>query len=309
MESKDLPQKSALRNDRQIRAFVLGFKFFSLTPQGKWGMISDEGDEMELLCPVCGKILEKTPGQYRCPNRHSFDIARQGHVNLLTVQQKHSKMPGDTVEQVTSRRAFLDGGFYGPIAECLTQTALELGAEGPILDVGCGEGYYSSRLATAMGAELTGLDISKEAVRFAAARHKGHQWLCATAAHIPVADGAVGTLTSLFAVTLPEEFRRVLKKNGLLFQVLACQDHLLGLKNVIYPELKLREKDSVPSLPGFQLVTSRPISFEFTVEGQQVQNLLSMTPHVYRIGKEGAARLAATQTLTDTASCILNVYR
>ncbi len=264
---------------------------------------------MELLCPVCGKILEKTPGQYRCAAGHSFDIARQGHVNLLTVQQKHSKMPGDTVQQVTSRRAFLDGGFYTPIAEALTQTALELGAAGPILDVGCGEGWYSAQMAAALGAELTGLDISKEAVRFAAGRHKGHQWLCATAAHIPVADHQVGTLMSLFAITLPEEFHRVLRENGLFFQVLAAQDHLLGLKNIIYPELKLREKDSVPELPGFAPVTSRPIRFTFTVEGAQVRNLLSMTPHVYRISKAGAARLASTDTLTDTASCVLNVYR
>ncbi len=264
---------------------------------------------MELLCPVCGKILEKTPGQYRCDAGHSFDIARQGHVNLLTVQQKHSKMPGDTAQQVISRRAFLDGGFYGPIAQALTQTALELGAVGPILDVGCGEGYYSTKMAAALEADLTGLDISKEAVRYAAARHKGHQWLCATAAHIPVADHSVGTLMSLFAITLPEEFRRCLAEKGLFFQILAAQDHLLGLKRIIYPELKFREKDSVPELPGFQLVASRPIRFEFTVEGEQVQNLLSMTPHVYRIGKEGAARLAATQMLTDTASCVLNVYR
>jgi len=30
---------------------------------------------------------------------------------------------------------------------------------------------------------------------------------------------------------------------------------------------------------------------------------------VFRIGKEGAKRLEETQVLTDTASCMLNVYR
>ena len=92
------------------------------------------------------------------------------------------------------------------------------------------------------------------------------------------------------------------------WQVLAAQDHLLGLKKIIYPELKLREKDSVPELAGFELAESVPIRFTFTVEGQQVQNLLCMTPHVYRIGKEGAERLRQTETLTDTASCVLNLY-
>ena len=264
---------------------------------------------MDLICPICGQGLQKFDREYRCENRHSFDIARQGYVNLLTVQQKKSLHPGDTREQVASRRTFLEGGFYGPIARTLCDTARELGASGPILDVGCGEGYYSAALAQALDAELTGLDISKEAVRFAAAKYKNARWLCATAAHLPVADGSVGTLTSLFALTMPEEFNRVLGPEGLYFQVLAAQDHLLALKSIIYPELHLKEKDSVPEIPGFQLVKTLPIRFTFTVEGAQVQNLLSMTPHVYRISKEGAAKLASTETLTDTASCVLNVYR
>ena len=91
--------------------------------------------------------------------------------------------------------------------------------------------------------------------------------------------------------------------------MLAAEDHLLGLKSIIYPELSHKEKDSVPQIPGFRLVESRPVCFTFTVEGEQVQNLLSMTPHVYRISKEGAARLAATEKLTDTASAVLNVFR
>ena len=264
---------------------------------------------MELICPICGAALCREDRCYRCENRHSFDIARQGHVNLLPVQQKKSLHPGDTRDQVLSRRTFLEAGFYTPIADTLCQTALELGAKGPILDIGCGEGYYSSRLAAAMNTELTGLDISKEAVRCAAAKYKNALWICGTAAHLPVPDHSAGVITSLFALTMAEEFRRVLASDGLYFQVLAAQDHLLGLKSIIYPELKLKEKDSVPDLPGFRLVKTVPIRFEFTVAGEQVQNLLSMTPHVYRISKDGAARLAATDKLTDTASCVLNVYR
>lgn len=264
---------------------------------------------MELICPICGGVLSRVDREYRCENRHSFDIARQGYVNLLTVQQKRSLHPGDTREQVLSRRAFLDQGFYEPIARTLCDTAKELNTVGPILDVGCGEGYYSAKLAVALDAELTGLDISKEAVRCAAGKYKNALWLCGTAAHLPVADRSAGLLTSLFALTMPEEFRRVLRPDGYYFQVLAAEDHLMGLKSIIYPELKHKEKDTVPELPGFTLVRSVPIRFDFTVEGEQVRNLLSMTPHVYRIGKEGAERLAATEKLSDTASCVLNVYR
>ena len=264
---------------------------------------------MELICPICGQKLEKQERQYLCPNRHSFDIARQGYVNLLPVQQKRSLAPGDTREQVLSRRAFLEAGYYDPIAEALIKTAEKYGVSGEILDIGCGEGWYSSRLAEALNANLTGLDISKEAVRCAAAKYKSALWLTATAAHIPVADHSADLLTSLFAITLPEEFARVLKEGGLFFQVLAAQDHLLGLKSIIYDELKFKEKDSVPDLPGFTRLESIPIRFTFTVQGEMVQSLFSMTPHVYRIGKAGAERLRQTQSLTDTASCVLNIYR
>ena len=264
---------------------------------------------MKLLCPICGLELNRQDRQYVCAQNHSFDVARQGYVNLLTVQQKHSLNPGDTREQVLSRREFLEAGYYAPIAQGLIDAAKELGISGTILDVGCGEGYYSAQLADALGAELTGLDISKEAVRCAAAKYKGKQWLCATAAHIPVEDESVDLLTSLFALTLPEEFKRVLKPDGYYFQVLAAEDHLLGLKGIIYDQLHFKEKNTVPELPGFTRVNSIPIRFDFTVEGKQIQNLFSMTPHVFRIGKEGAERLKNTTKLSDTASCMLNIFR
>ena len=263
---------------------------------------------MELLCPICKEILKKEEKAWVCPNRHSFDIARQGHVNLLPVQSKRSLNPGDTKEQVISRREFLDGGYYAPIRDALCNLAKDHGCWGPILDVGCGEGYYSAELARILNADLLGLDISKEAVRYAAGRYKNAAWICASAARLPVKDESVGLLTSLFAITIAEEFHRVLGADGAYIQVLAAEDHLLGLKNIIYPELHHKEKFTTPELPGFRLAESRNLQFTFTVEGRQVQNLLSMTPHVYRIGKEGADRLRRTESLTDTASVVLNLY-
>lgn len=292
---------------------------------------------MDLICPICGSKLNRLDKSLVCAGHHCFDIARQGYVNLLTVQQKHSLHPGDTREQVLSRRAFLEAGYYAPIAEALIITSKELMVNlkeisvtsnkvkaisnelisnskeittpGELLDVGCGEGYYSARLAGALGMHLTGMDISREAVRCAAGKYKNGLWLCATASHIPVADHSCDLLTSLFALTMPEEFRRVLRPDGYFLQVLAAEDHLLGLKSIIYDHLIEKPKDTVPDVPGFTLVKSVPIRFTFTVEGEQVENLLSMTPHVFRIGKDGAQRLRETKSLTDTASCVLNVFR
>lgn len=264
---------------------------------------------MDLLCPICGAPLAKGERALVCPSHHSFDIARQGYVNLLPVQQKHSQDPGDTREQVLSRRAFLDTGTYAPILEALIEAAREYGASGELLDVGCGEGYYCAGLSQALGLPLTGVDISKEAVRAAAARYKGPNWLCATAAHLPVGDETVGLLTSLFALTLPEEFLRVLRPGGLYIQVVAAEDHLLGLKRIIYDRLTHKEKRTTQDFPGLTRLHSQHIAFDFTLTKEQIPWLFAMTPHLFRIGKAGAARLAQAQTLEDRASCVLNVYR
>ena len=70
-----------------------------------------------------------------------------------------------------------------------------------------------------------------------------------------------------------------------------------------------KEKNTVPTLPGFRLVESRPIRFSFTLEGEQIRNLFAMTPHLFRISRAGAQRLSETTRLRDTASCVLNIYR
>ena len=261
-----------------------------------------------LRCPICMSALAREGKTLRCGSGHSFDVARQGYVNLLPVQHKHSLQPGDTRQQVLARRAFLETGAYTPIVEAVCALAGRY-ASGPVLDVGCGEGYYGVQVAEALGTALTGLDISKEAVRCAAAKYKQAQWICGTAAHLPIADESVGLVMSMFALTMPEEFARVLKTGGIYLQVLAAEDHLLGLKGIIYPEVFKQEKNTVPQVPGFALLESVPVRFAFTAEGEQVKNLLSMTPHFWRISQEGAKRLGQTRQLHDTASCVVNVFR
>lgn len=265
---------------------------------------------MKLLCPVCGQHLTKMEHCWQCENHHSFDIARQGYVNLLTVDRKHAKHPGDTKEQVAARKAFLDAGYYQPIAETVRRLTAPL-APKAVLDAGCGEGYYLTSLQEALPeTEFAGIDISKDAVRFAAVRNKKALWLTGTAAALPFPDETFDGILSMFALTMEEEFARVLTKDGWYLQVLAGPEHLMGLKHIIYPEILRKEKTIHPELPGFQLQHTETLEFTFTLEEPgQVQNLLAMTPHYFRISKEGARRLAETEHLTDTAQVIFNLYR
>ena len=239
---------------------------------------------MVLCCPVCGLPLVRGDYALRCAAGHSFDVARQGYVNLLTVSQKHSKSPGDTREQVQARRAFLAGGYYRPIAETLCRLAAPLGPK-TIVDAGCGEGYYLAALQEALpGADCLGLDISKEAVRCAAGAHKSIAWITATArghpsgrrqlrsGSLPVRPDGGGNFTvcsvpaAIFSrfwpgrITCwgssPSSIRNSF--TGRRFLTRICRD--------------------------FPLQQTETLEFSFTLEGPAVQNLLYMTPHVYRIG-------------------------
>ena len=265
---------------------------------------------MVLLCPVCGQTLQQEERCWCCENRHSFDIARQGYVNLLTVDKKHAKHPGDTKEMVAARKAFLDAGYYAPIAEKVTELTAPLMPQA-VLDAGCGEGYYLTRLQQDLPqTEFAGLDISKDAVRFAAVRNKHALWLTGTAAALPFPDGSFDGLMSMFALTVEGEFARVLRPDGWYLQVIAGPEHLMSLKNIIYPEILRKEKVLHADLAGLRLERTETLEFSFTVEeNEQVRNLLSMTPHFWRISKDGAARLAQTDNLTDTAQVIFNLYR
>ena len=107
------------------------------------------------ICPLCGQTLATGASSWRCPNGHCFDVARQGYVNLLPVQQKHARHPGDTPAQVAARKRFLDAGFYAPIRDtALALLQPHLPPRPSLLDAGCGEGYYSAALAQALHAEL-----------------------------------------------------------------------------------------------------------------------------------------------------------
>ena len=66
---------------------------------------------MNLLCPLCGLPLELNERTWRCEAGHSYDVARQGYVNLLPVQQKRSLHHGDTNDKLQARRRFLSAGF------------------------------------------------------------------------------------------------------------------------------------------------------------------------------------------------------
>lgn len=264
---------------------------------------------LQVLCPHCGQPLRQGKSAFFCEQGHSFDVARQGYVNLLPVQQKRSLHPGDTREMVAARRSFLEAGHYLPIARTLLEL-VQTWAPGArsVLDSGCGEGYYLSHLGHIP--LRCGVDISKEAVRYAARRDKTALWLTATAARLPFPGESFDCLLSMFALTVAPEFARVLGPGGIFVEVVTGPDHLRALRGIIYPEVQRKEKKARAALEGFALLDSRVIEFDFTLETPEaVRSLFSMTPHVWRISQAGAEALARTERLVDRAQVLFRVYQ
>ncbi len=97
---------------------------------------------MSFTCPLCHQPLTQINNSVICPQRHQFDVAKEGYINLLPVQHKRSRDPGDSAEMMQARRAFLDAGHYQPLRDAvinLLRERLDQSATA-ILDIGCGEG-------------------------------------------------------------------------------------------------------------------------------------------------------------------------
>lgn len=259
-----------------------------------------------LACPLDGTALHCHGSAWRCASGHSFDIASQGYTNLLPVQHKRSRDPGDSKEMISARRRFLAAGFYQPIAAAVCRAVLAglpAHATGSCLDAGCGEGYYLRELASAVPEEhtleLLGLDISKWAVLAAAKQDHRVNWVVGSNAKLPVLTGTLDRVLCMFGFPVYPEFARVLKPGGRLLQVDAGPDHLRELREIIYPSLKPERTTELQTPQGFSRLP--PETLRFSIElthAAQIADLLTMTPHLYRASAEGRDKAAALAALS-----------
>ena len=235
-----------------------------------------------LACPVCGEKLEISRKSYTCSNRHSFDIARSGYVNLLLSKQAGKAVHGDNKLMVAARRDFLESGHYEDLRTALCQRVAEFAADGSvILDAGCGEGYYTSAIIdrSEVAAEVTGIDISKTAVEFAAKRKCGAVFAAGSVFHLPILSGSCDVLVTLFAPYCGEEFRRVLKKGGVMIMAIPSENHLWELKTAIY-DVPYKNEVKDYELEGFEFLGSQRLTKKIRLDSaEEIRSLFSMTPY------------------------------
>lgn len=266
-------------------------------------------------CPVCRAPLQAEPTRLVCPRGHSFDRAKSGYVNLLQSQKSADKRHGDDALMVRARRAFLDGGGYAFLCDAVCERlAQALPAGAVLLDVGCGEGYYTAAAAKVLAdagkpATVLGVDISKQALRYAAGRLPQAQLAVASAFALPLADASCDAVLQIFAPPAPAEFLRVLKPGGLLLRVIPREEHLFSLKAAIYDTPYY---NTVPpaALAGFRIVEDTALCRTLTLrDAAQIRALFQMTPYYYKTSQSDQAKLDALSTFETEAAFGLRMYR
>ncbi len=257
-----------------------------------------------LICPVCGNELNITSGTMRCCNGHSFDIAKEGYVNLLRAS-KNGDLIGDDKFSARSRRDFLNKGYYYVLQQALCDIFRE--QEGNLLDICCGEGYYTAALGGNPNLRVFGFDISREMVRLAAKRGHG-TYFVANMASIPVAESSMDFCTHLFAPFNETSFARVLKQGGRMFTVVPGKHHLWGLKKAVY-DTPYENDEKLPETQLVHLKSVQKVCAEVTLRSNEdIQAVFRMTPYYFHTAQKDKDKLSAVETLTTPVEFVIAEY-
>ena len=270
------------------------------------------------LCPLCKNRLDQADKKFMCRENHSYDISREGYVNLLLPNMKRSSLPGDSAEMVRSRNRFLSAGYYSSLPGLLVlqirnyvQTVNSNAFT--ILDAGCGEGYYLSFIEQRLAEydiDFYGIDISKPAVKIAAKRNSNISYAVRGLFNMPVYNGSVDCLLNIFAPSPSDEFRRVLAPHGIVIHVHPGEEHLYSLREKLFTRIMpLRKEDRLSE--SFTPCSTEELKYGFTITGaENLSDLVNMTPYAWKTGRERISRfLEETETLETTAHFIISTYK
>lgn len=233
-----------------------------------------------LACPVCRAVLTRQDRALRCPAGHSFDIAKQGYVNLL---RGTAPANADTSDMVAARDRFLATGAYQPIAEAVRIAVPDAGT---IAEVGAGTGYYLTAALADRTAECPhlALDISTAACR-RAARSGLASAVADTWAGLPVRDGVVDALLCVFAPRNPAEFARVLAPAGRVVVVTPDASHLAELRAehdlLDVPADKLDRLDAAMASANLTVFGRTKVFYEVDLDPGAIADLIQMGPNAF----------------------------
>lgn len=238
-------------------------------------------------CPICQENLTLLETSLKCCNRHSFDLAKFGYVNLAP-QIKQSV--NYDKENFQNRQQILEAGFYQAILDAVSDLLANSETSTTILDIGCGEGFYSRKLQENHSEKtFYAFDISKDSVQIAAKSEPNWavNWFVGDLARLPIKDASMDILFDIFSPANYGEFRRVLSKDGILIKVIPTENHLKEIRQRVQDQLTNKNYSNQEIKNHFQehftILSSQTASLTKTITTVQLQALLSMTPLLFHI--------------------------
>jgi len=254
---------------------------------------------MNILCPVCKKKLIRTGNSCQCENRHCFDLAKEGYLNL---NLHNSQNTGDNQDMIKARRNFLNRGYYSFLRDEIDGL---LDENDSLIDLACGEGYYTSFFRCK---DKIGIDLSKTGLKYASKHDKSTLYLLNSIFHNPLEEECADKVLTIFAPVAKEEIVCLLKKNGFFILARPDKDHLIELKQLIYEHPYLNETEEIP-IDGLQLINEIPIKRKEKVAGQDITDLFMMTPYYNTTSQKDKDKLQTVDELEISFSFLIDVYR
>ncbi|HEX8171989.1 MAG TPA: methyltransferase domain-containing protein [Thermoanaerobaculia bacterium] len=264
---------------------------------------------VELLCTVrtCHQPLTRDGRSYVCANRHSFDLARSGYLNLLQPQDRKSKEAGDSAAAVQARRRFLDAGHAAPLVRAIVQ-AVPLARGAPLLDVGCGEGHHLAAFRAAYEVDAHGVDLSVPAIDLAARRHRDCTWIVGNADRfLPYGSASFHTVASITARLNPDEFRRVLAPGGTLLIAIPGADDLLELREAVLGEAIERDRieRTIAMFGAFTLKSQHSVRHVATLQREAIVDVLTSSYRGLRARERERLESLASMEVTMSRDLLL----
>lgn len=248
---------------------------------------------VELLsCPACAAPMFRADTVVGCPTGHRFDIARQGHLNLL---QRAAPLNADTPQMVAARARFLDAGHYRAISDAVLR---QVSSARRIIEVGAGTGHHLARVLDQLPA-TTGLavDISTAAARKAA---KAHPRMAAVVAdtwqRLPLRDGSVDAVLCIFAPRNAAEFRRVLSPGGVVVVVSPNPGHLAQFREQhgllgIEPDKARHLTDTMSA--HLRASGGEQVQRRLPLDAEAARDLIAMGPNAFHGTPQAAPAVSA----------------
>ena len=238
-------------------------------------------------CPICQENLTLVESSLKCSNRHSFDLAKFGYVNLAPQIKQSANYDKENFQ---NRQQILEAGFYQAILEGISDLLATKPSAKIVLDIGCGEGFYSRKLQE-VHPEKTfyAFDISKDSIQIAAKSEPNWavNWFVGDLARLPIKDASMDILLDIFSPANYGEFRRVLSKDGILIKVIPTENHLKEIRQMVQDQLTKKDYSNQDIKEHFQehfsIQSSQIVSLTKPITTEQRQALLSMTPLLFHV--------------------------